>query len=57
MMIEPKAASLYIRDIRKAVILRDLHNTILKILGMCKFPMINNTCFKKQCTTYKSVKI
>ena len=44
-MVEPKAAAFYKGDICQTVILRDLDETILQILRMCKFPMVDDACF------------
>ena len=57
MMIEPKSATLNKWHICKAVILRNLNQSVLKILRMRKLPMINNSRFLQQCATRKSIKI
>jgi len=43
-VIKPKSTALYIRNICKTIILCDLNQSILQILWMGKFPVIDNSC-------------
>ena len=45
MMVKPETAAFYKWYISEAVILCYLYKSILQILWMCKFPMIDNPCF------------
>ena len=45
MMVEPKTAAFYKWHIGKTVILCYLYKSILQILWMREFPMIDNPCF------------
>ena len=56
-MIKPESAAFYKRNICQAVIFIDLDQTILKILRMHKFPMVDHTRFQEQSAASQTIKI
>jgi hypothetical protein len=57
MMVEPELRALDIRNIREHVLLRDLDDAVLKILGVNEFPTIDNLQILEEGGAGEAVKI
>ncbi len=44
-VVEPQPAPLDIRHIGKTIVLSNFYQSVLQILWMCEFPMVNNSGF------------
>ncbi len=57
MVVKPQTAALHKGHIGQTVVFIYFHQTVLQILGVGKFPVVNDSGFLQQCAAGKAVKI